>query len=61
MLDIIFGSTVYDLGYYADFGSAYSSVWDLISKGTNTYSSVYAKNEEKIQNAIAKFLASIEE
>ncbi|GHU36701.1 hypothetical protein FACS1894105_07500 [Clostridia bacterium] len=61
MLDIIFNSTVYDLGFYANFGNVYSSVQNIIANGRNTYSSAYEKTEAKIQNAIDSFLAGIEE
>ncbi|MCL1795135.1 MAG: hypothetical protein FWG34_14870 [Oscillospiraceae bacterium] len=61
MLDIIFKSTVYDLGLYADFGNISGTVQNLILKGENTYSSSYEKIEPKVISAIEKFVASIED
>ncbi|MCL2814187.1 MAG: hypothetical protein FWD23_06275 [Oscillospiraceae bacterium] len=60
MLDIIFNSTVYDLGLYANFGNISGSVESLIQKGENTYVSSYEKIESKISAAIEKFVESIE-
>jgi len=61
MLDIIFSSTIYDLGIYANFGNIYSSTESVITKGANTYVSEYEKIQAKVQAAIDKFLAGIGE
>jgi hypothetical protein len=61
MLDIIFKSTAYDLGLYANFGNISRGVREMLEKGTNTYASTYEKAETKIVTEIEKFLAKIEE
>ena len=60
MLDIIFKSTTYDLGLFANFGNIASSVQDLILKGENTYISAYERIEERVATAIERFVTSIE-
>ena len=61
MLDIIFKSTTYDLGLYANFGNISSSVRSMLEKGTNDYVSTYEKIEAKVTTAIEKFITNIEE
>ena len=61
MLDIIFKSTTYDLGLYANFGNISGSVRSMLEKGTNDYVSTYEKIEAKVTTAIEKFITNIEE
>ncbi|MCL1858833.1 MAG: hypothetical protein FWF92_06320 [Oscillospiraceae bacterium] len=61
MLDIIFKSTSYDLGIYANFGNIAGSMRTMMEKGTNTYASTYEKQESKITNEIVKFIDNIQE
>jgi len=61
MLDIIFKSTAYDLGQYANFGNISGSVRTMLEKGANTYASSYEKTGSKAETEIEKFLAKIDE
>ena len=61
MLDIIFGSTAYDLGLYANFGNISGSIRTMLEKGANTFISTYEAREAKAITEINKFLAKIEE
>jgi len=61
MLDIIFKSTAYDLGLYANFGNISGSVRTMLEKGENTYASAYDKTGAKAATEIDKFLSSIED
>jgi len=60
MLDIIFKSTAYDLGIYANFGNISESVRGMLEKGENTFVSMYERQEDRATAAIEKFVDSID-
>ena len=62
MLDIIFGSMVYDLGYYAKFGGFYTTFTNAASNGEDMhFASMYASCKTKIDQEIADYVKSVSE
>ena len=61
MLDLIFASRMYDIGYLYDFGKFCDTLMTTISKTNDAnISSLYAANQTVIQKAIDDFIAAIE-
>jgi hypothetical protein len=60
MLDIIFSTRVYDLGFICDIGGLSSLVGSLYGKKSSDFASAYAKSESKAQAALEKLTASLD-
>ncbi len=58
MLDLMFANRVFDLGVFMDFGGIRTFIGTEASKNGDIVS-LYAANENKIKEAIAKFLESL--
>ena len=56
MLDIIFGSTVYDLGFVYNFGSWVSTIESDIQKNSINLMSIYERQENRIETDIYKII-----
>ncbi|GHU38386.1 hypothetical protein FACS1894105_12290 [Clostridia bacterium] len=61
MLDLIFSSTSYDLGRFANFGQLASAVESMMTNGTNTYASAYEKAAPRAEKAIETLLKKLDE
>ena len=60
MLDLIFVSRMYDIGYLYDFGSFCNTLLTTIPKSNDAnIASLYAANQTVIQKAIDEFIAAI--
>lgn len=60
MLDIIFSTRVYDLGFICDIGGLSSLVGNLYNKKSTDFASAYAKVESKAQAALDKLTESLD-
>ena len=60
MLDIIFGTTVYDIGGAYNFSGIWDTMSGLIGKGDRNFASFIEKNEAKAQKAIDKLVDHVE-
>ncbi len=54
MLDIIFATRVYDLGYIFDWGGAGNLISSMFTKKNNNFASAFAAIEEKVNTAMNK-------
>jgi len=52
MLDIIYGSYVYDIGYYYQIGGYGSAMMKLLRAYSNTFNSMYETSRESAQNQL---------
>lgn len=52
MLDIIYGSYVYDIGYYYQIGSYHSEMMKLLRAYSNTFNSMYETSRESAQQQL---------
>ena len=59
MLDIIFATRVYDLGFMMDVGGLSSLIGSLYNKKSTDFASAYAKNEPKAIDALEKLKESL--
>lgn len=59
MLNIIFDNMVFDIAFYYNWGSIYSSVLEMIREGRD-FSSQYAKSESKVRKEIENTLALLQ-
>jgi hypothetical protein len=57
MLDIIFSSTVYELGTVFSIGNYISNLESALQKNQNTMPSIFEKGEPRIQTDIEKLIA----
>ena len=60
MLDIIFGSRIYDIGYIYNFGSYASDIIGMTMKDERNIASLYEKSEAKANKDIEKFIESLQ-
>ncbi len=61
MLDLIFGSLTYDIGYLYDFGGLGGMTLNMVNAYKSDLASQYAKLEPKAQTAIEKAVAAYQE
>jgi hypothetical protein len=52
MLDIIFASRIYDLGYFCDWGGIIASMYAMSAAETNMLATIYASKENLIKSSI---------
>ncbi|MCL2776025.1 MAG: hypothetical protein FWD71_22170, partial [Oscillospiraceae bacterium] len=60
MLDIIFGSKLYDIGAVYSFGNVFADFISLCNKSNTDVASYYDKNSAKMQAAIDKVVNTIQ-
>ncbi len=56
MLDIVFRNRIWDLGYIVNFASLSDQMTSAIAKGTETFTSIYEKYENRTQKAIDSYI-----
>ncbi|MCL2814136.1 MAG: hypothetical protein FWD23_06005, partial [Oscillospiraceae bacterium] len=61
MLDIIFSSTVYDIGRVFAIGGYLDALCDTIKKSQNTVMSTYDKLQGKIEKELSKLIESYQD
>jgi hypothetical protein len=52
MLDIIFSTRVYDVGYFYNIGSMYSNLLAMFSQKSNTFNVLYAAYKTKMNSQL---------
>ena len=60
MLDIIFGSKLYDIGYIFSIGGMTAALEGQLSKKSPDVASAMAKVKDKAQTAVDKMVATFE-
>ena len=58
MLDIIFDSRVYDIGYFCNWGGVYDQLNNLSTSGGDSFASTFASVSKKVQSDMEKTVAA---
>lgn len=54
MLDIIFSSRVYDIGYYSNWGNLHTRLEGMSQSAKSDFASVFESTRTKVEDSIAK-------